>query len=99
MGQVNQSVVGLNFRLTKSMTCQYRERTGVPERAARLEGWTRPGLNPGDGRVCRDDNPVATAPGTDLITQAINITLRQSRRLLAMMRIKSCDSIIPACLY
>ena len=27
---------------------------------------------PGHGRDCQDDNPVATAPGTDLITRAIS---------------------------
>ncbi len=44
---------------------QYRERTGVPARAARVGWWMRPGFNSCHALVCPENNPVATAPGTD----------------------------------
>src|SRR6266849_2827533 len=38
----------------------------------------RPGLNPRDRRVYQDNNPVATAPGTDVVTQSMRATVHRN---------------------
>src|SRR5438552_17764686 len=65
---------------------QYRERTGVPARAARVGWWMRPGCLFADSNDAATNNrfriglrlyPVATAPGTDdLIPATIVCSLR-----------------------
>jgi len=55
---------------------QYRERTGVPARAARVGWWMRPGR--GWLRELRlpDCYPVATALGTDLVMPSLDTIAR-----------------------
>src|SRR5712692_11638117 len=68
----------------------------------------RPGLNSHDGRVCQANNPVATAPGTDLITKPIRdspdhafaaiFSKPQNRSGRRLMRTKQIEVRLLGCL-
>src|SRR5712692_8170629 len=70
---------------------QYRERTGVPARAARVGWWMRPGRYPRHGRFCQDSDPVATPLGTDSMTdnKLQSVTMKQTEtRPLIVTRVR-----------